>query len=98
MNDQMEIERRISTESRLTKVEERIVNMQDDIHSTNTFVSTISTSLQNVAAELAETRVTLLTAFKTASTIGTILILLITGAFAVGWISLPSINHHLEEK
>jgi H2-forming N5,N10-methylenetetrahydromethanopterin dehydrogenase-like enzyme len=94
-----DIERRISTESRLSKLEERVESIGQDVHDTKTSISGINSGLQNLVTEVASAKSGILSAFRTTAIIGALVIMFITAAFTIGWLNIPRfLNNTVQTK
>lgn len=89
MADDHEIERRISTESRLTRLESEVNQIKTDVLDTKSLVNRIASAVDNLALEIRGAKASFGTFTKTVTVIGTILVTLVSAGYVLHYITPP---------
>lgn len=89
MAENQENERRVSVESRITKVEMELEYLQKDITETKNMVGKIESAIEKLTEEFISARASFNTSYKLLLLVGSILVTLIGGAISAGIINLP---------
>ena len=85
-----QVERRVSQESRIVRLEGKVDVIEQDVKETKKLISGINTSLNTLTSEFVSAKTAFAASFKTAGIAIGFLVAIVTGAFAIHWIQIPS--------
>lgn len=84
-----QVERRISQESRIVRLEQRMDVIETAVKDTNTGLVGINSSLSLLTQEFISAKSAFLASWRTAGIAVGFLVAIVTGGFAIHWISPP---------